>query len=115
MIMFDERGNEKMSRQQRRKIQRMMKKDQEQYKRVLTNPKERSKNEGVIRQTWLDAQIYNNHEWAVRLERIKDVPGIGPKTIEKIFRALENPLTTIERAKARQTYESGVDHVDFRD
>jgi ATP-dependent exoDNAse (exonuclease V) alpha subunit len=68
----------------------------------------------VIRATWADAQVYNNHEWAVRLERIKEVKGIGPKILDKIFKALEDPLTPRERSKARLTYESGVDHVDFR-
>lgn len=91
-----------------------MEKDHKQFRRVLENPVERSKNEAVIRATWKDAQVYNNHEWAVRLERIFDIKGIGQKTTEKIFEALEEPLTTEERQKARKQYESGDDHVDFR-
>jgi hypothetical protein len=103
-----------MNRQQRRQAERQMKKDHNQFRRVLQDPKERSKNEPVIRATWADAQVYNNHEWAVRLERIRDVKGIGPKIMDKIFKALEEPLTPAERSKARQTYESGVDQIDFR-
>jgi ERCC4-type nuclease len=103
-----------MNRQQRRQAERQAKKDHNQFRRVLTDPKERGKNEAVIRATWMDAQVYNNHEWAVRLERIKDVKGIGPKTMDRIFKALEDPLTVEERQKARKTYESGDDHVDFR-
>lgn len=103
-----------MNRQQRRQAERQAKKDHNQFRRLLENPKERSKNEAVIRSTWMDAQVYNNHEWAVRLERINDVKGIGPKTMARIFEALEEPLTVEERQKARTTYESGVDHVDFR-
>lgn len=103
-----------MNRQQRRQAERQAKKDHNQFRRVLEDPKERTKNEAVIRSTWMDAQVYNNHEWAVRLERIKEVKGIGEKTMEKIFKALEEPLTPAERYKARQTYESGVDQVDFR-
>lgn len=103
-----------MNRQQRRQAERQAKKDHKTFRRVLQDPVERSKNEAVIRSTWLDAQVYNNHEWAVRLERIREVKGIGPKTLDKIFQALEEPLTPKERSKARKTYESGVDHVDFR-
>jgi ERCC4-type nuclease len=103
-----------MNRQQRRQAERQAQRDHNQFKRVLTDPKERSKNEAVIRATWMDAQVYNNHEWAVRLERIKEVKGIGPKITEKIFDALEDPLTVEERSKARKQYESGVDHVDPR-
>jgi hypothetical protein len=103
-----------MNRQQRRQAERQAKKDHKQFRKVLEDPKERSQNEALIRSTWMDAQIYNNHEWAVRLERIREVKGIGPKIMDKIFKALEDPLTPTERSKARQTYESGVDHVDFR-
>jgi ERCC4-type nuclease len=109
-----ETGDVKVNRQQRRQAERQAKKDHKQFRRVLEDPKERTKNEAVIRSTWMDAQVYNNHEWAVRLERIKEVKGIGEKTMDKIFKALEEPLTPAERSKARQTYESGVDQVDFR-
>lgn len=103
-----------MNRQQRRQTERQVKNDYKQLRRVIDNPKERKENMALIRSTWADAQVYNNHEWAVRLERIMDVHGIGPKLMDRIFKELEEPLTPLERTKARNQYESGVDHVDFR-
>jgi hypothetical protein len=101
------KGDFVMNRQQRRKMERQAKKDNKVFKNTLTNPKQRTENEPLIRSTWNEAAIYTNHEWAVRLERIKEVKGIGPKMLGRIFEALEEPLTVSERQKARSQYEVG--------
>lgn len=108
-MIFEEWGMLTMNRQQRRKAEREAKKDYTTLRNTLTNDKTMAQNERIIRASFSDGQIYNNHEWAVRLERIREVKGIGPKMLDRIFKALEEPLNQTERQKARKTYESGLD------
>lgn len=102
-----------MNRQERRKLERKQAKEGQAFRQALTSGKMNGFQEKVIRGAFQDGQIYNNHEWAVRLERIRDVKGVGPKTLDKILRILEAPVTAEERTKARKTYESGVDRVEI--
>jgi hypothetical protein len=104
-----------MNRQQRRQAARQMISDQKEFRKVLHDPKERTKNEGLIRQSFQEGQIMNNHDWAVRLERLLNVKGIGVKLLDKIFSTIEEPLTVAERQKARDRYEKGVEYIDFGD
>lgn len=97
-----------MNRQQRRKAERQAQKDYKTLRTTLTDPKEGPKTESIIRASFSDGQIYNNHEWAVRLERIREVKGIGPALLGRIFEALEAPLDPKERQKARHQYERGI-------
>lgn len=97
-----------MNRQQRRKQEREKQKQQSQWADTINNPVKRKQTEPIVRQSFSEGQIYNNHEWAVRLERLVDVKGIGPKTLKLIFEALEDSLTTAEKEKAKARYTKGM-------
>jgi len=103
-----------MNRQQRRNAERSREKDAKTLFSALADPGKAGTNETVIRMVFNEGQIVNNHEWAVRLERIRNVRGIGPEMLRRIFKAIEEPLEPWERERAKKSFESGADYIGTR-
>lgn len=103
-----------MNRQQRRNAERSREKEAKILYSALTDPGKIGTNETVIRMVFNEGQIVNNHEWAVRLDRIRTVHGIGPVMLQRIFKAIEEPLNEIEREIAKKSFEAGDDYIGTR-